>query len=600
MHKLLARQIRRFFGAPENLPPQLHAFVAAVEEAYVQSDSDRAMLEHSMEVVSAELGDRFRLSAALLASKRAEEELTAALSVLTATLESTADGILVVTAADEITRMNQKFIDLWGLPEHILQSRDHDKAREFAVGQLSDPEQFRRGIDQINAHPEEGSFDVLHFKDGRIVERYSLPQRIRGETVGRVWSFRDVTERRELEHQLRQAQKMESIGRLAGGVAHDFNNLLTVISGRIEFLLGAPNLTAEQEGDLHEIDKAQARAGDLTRQLLAFSRKQLLHPQVVDLNVALDEVAPMLRRLIGEDIQVDFVHGETLGCVMADRGQVQQILMNLSLNARDAMPSGGRLTIRTGNESGSASPENPVARSLDDDFVVLEVTDTGCGMDASTASQIFEPFYTTKADGRGTGLGLATVYGIVKQSGASITVDTAPGQGTKFRILFPIVNAVDSSPPRQEELEDEHCGAETILLVEDESSVLGLAQRILQSCGYTVLPARNGAAALRIASDSDQRIDLVVTDVVMPGMNGREFVESLHRRSPGIPIVYMSGYTDDDIIRRGLMDSSVAFLQKPFTVKGLAQLVRSVLDERGGGKGQLASDSPTDGGAPTS
>ena len=272
------------------MPPELQAFVSAVEAAYIQSDSDRAMLEHSMEVVSAELGDRLRLREALLASKRAEEELTGALSVLTATLESTTDGVLVVTANEEVIRSNQKFIDLWGLPRHIQESHDHDKALEFAAEQLKDPEEFLRRIDQINAQPEEETVDILHFKDGRIVERYSLPQRIRGVTVGRVWSFRDVTERRELEDQLRQAQKMESIGRLAGGVAHDFNNLLTVISGRVEFLVGAPNLTHEQEEDLHEIDKAQERAGDLTRQLLAFSRKQLLHPQVLDLNVALDEI----------------------------------------------------------------------------------------------------------------------------------------------------------------------------------------------------------------------------------------------------------------------------------------------------------------------
>ena len=573
MHKLLARQIRRFFG--EGLPPELQAFVSAVEAAYVQSDTDRAMLEHSMAVVSSELGDRLRLREALEASKRAEEELTGALSVLTATLESTTDGVLVVTANEEVIRSNQKFIDLWGLPRNIQESHDHDKALDFAADQLKDPEGFRRRIDQINSQPEEETVDILHFKDGRIVERYSLPQRIRGVTVGRVWSFRDVTERRELEDQLRQAQKMESIGRLAGGVAHDFNNLLTVISGRVEFLVGAPNLTHEQEEDLHEIDKAQERAGDLTRQLLAFSRKQLLHPQVLDLNVALDEVSPMLRRLIGEDIQIGLIHGEKLGCVMADLGQVQQVLMNLSLNARDAMPLGGQLTIRTANEPASAHSDNGAPCSAS---VLLEVTDTGTGMDESTVSQIFEPFYTTKEDGRGTGLGLATVYGIVKQSGASITVDTAPGRGTRFRILFPVVTAVDPTPVKPEEPAIEDVGTETILLVEDESSVLALAQRILRMRGYTVLTASNGVSALRIASNPDEVIDLVITDVVMPGMNGREFVEALHAGSPGIPVVYMSGYTDDDIIRRGLMDSSVAFLQKPFTARSLARLVRSVLD----------------------
>jgi PAS domain S-box-containing protein len=578
VHKLLARQVRRFFGSPEDLPAELQPFVAAVEEAYRQSDSDRAMLEHSMEVVSAELGDRFRLREALLASKRAEEELGRALSVLTATLESTADGILVVTGGSKIVRMNQKFIDLWGIPEHIQESRDQDQTIEFALGQLQEPEQFLHKIGQINGQPEEESFDVLQFKDGRIIERYSLPQHIRGETVGRVFSFRDVTERRELEHQLRQAQKMESVGRLAGGVAHDFNNILTVITGRVDFLIGSPNLIGDQEGDLREIRVASDRAGDLTRQLLAFSRKQLLQPRMVDLNREVDQVEPMLRRLIGEDIQIAVVRGKDLGRVMADPGQVNQVLLNLALNARDAMPSGGLLTIRTANERGRLNANGGDRRSSGVDSVVLEVTDSGCGMDEATTSQIFEPFFTTKGEGKGTGLGLATVYGIVKQSGGSISVRSAPEMGTTFRILFPLAEAVNPTQPTREEPETSDAGSETILLVEDDKSVLALAQRILQSRGYKVLPASHGADALRIASEPNQQINLVVTDVVMPGMNGREFVEALNGQLPGIPVLYMSGYTDDDIIRRGLKESSVAFLQKPFTATSLARLVRTVLD----------------------
>ena len=580
MHKLLARQVRRFFGSSESLPAELQLFVAAVEEAYRQSDSDRAMLEHSMEVVSAELGDRFRLREALLASKRAEEELSGALSVLTATLESTADGILVVTSSSKIVRMNKKFIDLWGIPQSIQESLDQDQAIEFALGQLREPEQFLHRIAQIAAESEEESFDVLHFKDGRIIERYSLPQRIRGEIVGRVWSFRDVTERRELEHQLRQAQKMESIGRLAGGVAHDFNNILTVITGRVDFLIGAPNLIGDQGGDLDEIKIAADRASDLTRQLLAFSRQQLLQPRMVDLNRKVDQFEPMLRRLIGEDIQVSIVRGRNLGRVMADPGQVNQVLMNLALNARDAMPSGGLLTIQTSNETRSvnASRGDQESSGAEGDSVVLEVTDSGHGMDEATAAQIFEPFFTTKGEGKGTGLGLATVYGIVKQSGASISVRSAPEMGTTFRILFPVAEAAATAAPARAEPEMNDAGSETILLVEDDHAVRDLAQRILEMRGYKVLPARHGEDALRIAAVPDQRIDLVLTDVVMPGMNGREFVETLHGRGPRIPVLYMSGYTDDEIIRRGLIDSSVAFLQKPFTPKTLAGRVRSILN----------------------
>jgi PAS domain S-box-containing protein len=579
VHKLLARQIGRFFGSPENLPAELKPFVAAVEEAYRQSDTDRAMLEHSMEVVSAELGDRFRLREALLASKRAEEELSHALSVLTATLESTADGILV-TASGKIVRTNHRFMELWGIPESAQESLDYDTSIARAVDQLRDPEEFLHKIGQIYGQPEEESFDVLHFKDGRIIERYSLPQRISGETVGRVWSFRDVTERRELEHQLRQAQKMESIGRLAGGVAHDFNNILTVITGRADFLVGASNLIGEQEGDLQEIKTAADRAADLTQQLLAFSRKQLLQPQMVDLNRKVDEVEPMLRRLIGEDVQIVVVRGKGLSRVMADPGQVNQVLMNLALNARDAMPAGGLLTIRTANEHGAVNANDGDGRSSGGDSVVLEISDSGCGMDEATASQIFEPFFTTKGEGKGTGLGLATVYGIVKQSGGSISVRSAPEMGTTFRILFPVADAVDPAQLIHEKPEKSDAGSETILLVEDDNSVRDLAQRVLEMRGYTVLPALHGADALRIASGRDIRIDLVVTDVVMPGMNGREFVEALHGRAPGIPVLYMSGYTNDDIIRRGLTDSSVAFLQKPFSAKSLTSLVRSVLDGR--------------------
>jgi signal transduction histidine kinase len=579
MHKLLARQLRRFFGSAENLPPDLRPFVAAVEEAYRQSDNDRALLEHSMETVSGEMVDRFRRAGeALLASQRTEEELSRALSVLGATLESTTDGILVVAESGRMVRMNQKFIDLWRIPEHIQASRDDSQALEFVLSQLQTPEQFLRKVKELYAQPEADSFDILHFRDGRVFERYSLPQRVAGKTVGRVWSFRDVTERRQLEDLLRQSQKMESIGQLAGGVAHDFNNLLTVINGRVEFLVGAPNLLGDQEEDLQEIQKAAERAGGLTRQLLAFSRKQLLQPRVVDLNRTLDEVEPMLRRLIGEDIQIVVVRGELLGCVMADPGQVEQVLLNLAVNARDAMPSGGLLTIRTANESVGAGGKNGPVEIAAGDYVLLEVTDTGCGMDEATRSRIFEPFFTTKGQGKGTGLGLSTVYGIVKQSGAAISVRSSPEQGTGFRILFPVTDGADASQPKQEEPGKDDLGSETILLVEDEDSVRDLAQRILESRGYKVLAAQHGGDAIQMASAAGQQIDLVVTDVVMPGMNGRQLVEALRAHTPGVRVLYMSGYTDDDFVRRGLLASNVAFLQKPFTGKSLGRRVRSVLD----------------------
>jgi CheY-like chemotaxis protein len=314
--------------------------------------------------------------------------------------------------------------------------------------------------------------------------------------------------------------------------------------------------------------------------LLAFSRKQILHPHVVDLNASLDEFAPMVRRLIGEDIQIDLVHGESLGRVMADRGQVQQVLMNLALNARDAMPSGGRLSIRTANELASTS-DSDERGSTPRDYVVLEVMDTGSGMDEATVAQIFEPFFTTKGEGMGTGLGLATVYGIVKQSGASITVETAPGEGTKFRILFPTADLVDSVLPKKEDPEITDSGSETILLVEDELSVLALAQRILQMRGYKVLTASYGEAALGIASLPGQQIDLVVTDVVMPGMNGRTLGDAAQQHRPGLKILYMTGYSRNAIVHQGRLDPGVSLIQKPFSESALASRVHGILSARG-------------------
>jgi two-component system cell cycle sensor histidine kinase/response regulator CckA len=395
---------------------------------------------------------------------------------------------------------------------------------------------------------------------------------------GIVVNLRDVTEQSALEGELRQAQKMESVGQLAGGVAHDFNNLLTVITGRIGFLIGAPNINEDQEADLAEIRKAAERAGELTRQLLAFSRKQLLQPRVLDLNRSLDEFEPMLRRLIGEDIRIRIEHGRELGSVSADPGQLQQILMNLALNARDAMPAGGVITFRTANETtgnGAGSPAMPVSPG---EYVVLEVTDTGLGMDPATQARIFEPFFTTKGQGKGTGLGLSTVYGIVKQSGGGISVASTPNAGTVFRVYFP--RAAGYALAEAAEMPDDASlsGTETILLVEDDTSVRNLVRRVLKSRGYEVLAAEDGGDALRVASDVDLPVDLVLTDIVMPEMSGRELVEALHTGRPTLRVLYMSGYTDDEIVRRGLNDPGMSFIQKPFTAENLAMQVRKALD----------------------
>jgi PAS domain S-box-containing protein len=423
---------------------------------------------------------------------------------------------------------------------------------------------------QARYRHKDGSWRIF---DGVIINLLDVPG-----VEGIVVNLRDVTEQASLEGELRQAQKMESVGQLAGGVAHDFNNLLTVITGRIEFLIGAENIDDEQQADLAEIKKAADRAAELTRQLLAFSRKQLLQPRVLDLNHTLDEFEPMLRRLIGEDIRINIVHGADLGPVNADPGQVQQILMNLALNARDAMPGGGVITFRTSNEAAGNGAGLPAMPSGPGECVMLEVKDTGLGMDSATQARIFEPFFTTKGHGKGTGLGLSTVYGIVKQSGGGISVVSAPNAGTVFRVYFPRAAGFALAGPVEKPHDQSLSGTETILLVEDDKSVRNLVERVLKSRGYDVLAAEDGGDALELASNVAMPMDLVLTDIVMPEMSGRELVEALHSGRPALRVLYMSGYTDDEIVRRGLNDPGMSFIQKPFTADNLAMQVRKVLD----------------------
>lgn len=417
---------------------------------------------------------------------------------------------------------------------------------------------------------KDGSWRIF---DGALSNLLDVPG-----VEGIVVNLRDVTEQAALEGELRQAQKMESVGQLAGGVAHDFNNLLTVITGRIDFLLGAPNLDEEQQTDLAEIKTAAERASELTRQLLAFSRKQLLQPRVLDLNRTLDEVEPMLRRLIGEDIRIEIEHGRDLGSVSADPGQLQQILMNLALNARDAMPSGGVITFRTANETTANGAGSPAMHVGPGEYVMLEVSDTGLGMDQATQARIFEPFFTTKGQGKGTGLGLSTVYGIVKQSGGGISVTSTLQAGTVFRVYFPRTDGYALAEAAEKQQDFPLSGTETILLVEDDTSVRNLVERVLRSRGYDVLAAKGGGDALHLASDASLGVDLVLTDIVMPAMSGRELVEALQTERPALRVLYMSGYTDDEIVRRGLHDPSMSFIQKPFTAENLAMQVRKVLD----------------------
>ncbi len=402
----------------------------------------------------------------------------------------------------------------------------------------------------------------------------------RGQALGFVRVSIDLTERRNLEEQFRQSQKMDAVGRLAGGIAHDFNNLLTVIRLNTEIIIEGFDPEDPRSEDVKQIRSAAERASSLTRQLLAFSRKQILQPRVLDMNSVVGTVEPMLRRLIGEDITIAS-QCSARGYVVADPGQLEQVLVNLVVNARDAMPQGGLISIETKNVELDDNYTSEHAPVVPGHYVMLAVTDNGVGMNRETREHAFDPFFTTKEAGKGTGLGLATVYGIVKQSGGYVWIYSEPGQGTSVKLYFPEVSAAAAFGPSAElqtAARSSKRGSETILLVEDEEAVRGLACRILEKQGYRVIPAQHGRDAMDIATKEEGRIDLVLTDVVMPGMNGRGLVERLSGIRPSIKSLYMSGYTDDDIIRRGFLEPSKSFLQKPFTTEALLQTVRKVLD----------------------
>jgi signal transduction histidine kinase/CheY-like chemotaxis protein len=417
-------------------------------------------------------------------------------------------------------------------------------------------------------------------KDGSSIIVRLSGRAIRGEDSAIFFELfaEDVTERRTLEQQLRQAQKMEAIGRLAGGIAHDFNNLLMVISGYGEFLLERIGSDPALRGPAQEVANAAERATSLTRQLLAFSRKQMLAPKVLDLNAVVTENLKMLTRLIGEDIDLVMVPGADIGAVKADPGQIEQVIMNLAVNARDAMPHGGKLTIETANITLDENYARFHAPVKPGEYVMLAISDTGMGMDPDTQSHIFEPFFTTKGT-KGTGLGLSTVYGIIKQSDGYIWAHSESGKGTTFKIYLPRVAATGEPLAAQPALAAPQAVQvrETILLVEDEPSVRRLGLQYLERQGYTVLEAADGAAAIRVANSYPGPIHLLLTDVIMPGMNGRELAQRISTLRPEIKVLYMSGYTENAIGHDGILDTSITLLHKPFALPALKNKVREAL-----------------------
>src|SRR5437660_777915 len=653
---------------------------------------------------------------------------------LQALFSAISDVILVLDVYGRIVSFNRKFAELWRIPDSVLEAKDAAETRAFVLEQVKDPDTFLAKIDELYHRPEASSFDVLLFKDGRIYERYSQPQRIAGKTAGRVWVFRDVTDRRraeqiqlatykiseaahaagnlhdlfaaiheivgglmpaknfyialydpvaellsfpyfvdeydtdfpskrmgkglteyvlrtgqallatpELHQELEQRGEVEligppsidwlgvplkagdrtigvlvaqtytpgvrygerekhilqfvstqvamaierkraEVGQLAGGIAHDFNNLLTAILGCTQLLLHATPPEDARREDVEEIKNAGLRAAELTRQLLAFSRRQVLAPKLLDMNSVVANMDKMLRRLIGEDVALVTELAADLGPVNADPGQLEQVLLNLAVNARDAMPQGGRLTIATANVLLTEEYAERHHRLPPGAYVLLAVADTGIGMDEATQKHLFEPFFTTKEVGKGTGLGLATVYGIVKQSGGYIWVYSESGHGTTVKVYLPRVPGAAEPLPAAEAAPELRRGTETVLLVEDAAPVRTLARKSLENCGYRVLDAADGRAALELSARHAEGIDILVTDVVMPGMSGRELAERLAPLRPGMRVLYTSGYTDDAMVHQGVLRSGVAFLQKPLVPESLDRNVREVLDgEKGAG-----------------
>lgn len=500
-------------------------------------------------------------------------------------VEATFEGI-AMTDQGRIIDANQQFAQMLGY--------DFSEMIGLSVMDVIAPESHELVRNNVTSDCE-GPYEHLALrKDGSTlpveVRAKSLPYKGR---VVRVTAIRDITQRKQaeqeisrhnrelalLQEQYHQAQKMEAVGRLTAGVAHDFNNLLTAINGFARLIQAELRPDDPIQEMVGTILHSGQRAADLVRQLLAFSRKQIIQPQVLDLNIGVAEMDKMLRRIIGEDINLKTVLSPELWPVKVDPTQIEQVIINLAVNARDAMPIGGQLTLETANV---VIDENYVAGHLGTQpgrYVLLAISDTGCGMSHEVKTRIFEPFFTTKALSRGTGLGLATVFGIVKQSGGDIWVYSEENVGTTFKIYLPCAEEKTLTPPVRPEIRPEMpVGNETILLVEDDSGVRELLRQVLSRLGYTLLEARNGQEALRLIADYADPIHLLLTDVIMPGISGKALAEALAHIRPDLKRLFMSGYTDEAIVQHGVLDSGMAFLQKPFSPMTLAAKVRSSLD----------------------
>jgi len=535
--------------------------------------------------VQLEAGEYSVLCEDITELKLAEEALQESEERHRTAIENSPDGVAIVQGG-QLLFVNQRFAEIFGYgrPEEIVGK---------PLSTVLDADDLKQ-MEEVNYEKQkDGPVTLRHeFKGIRkggepiLIEVSATRITYRGEAASLVY-LRDITERKRkeqeitsLQEQLRQSQKMEAIGLLAGGIAHDFGNLLAVVQGYSELSLLKLPPEAPVRENIEEVVKAGKRAMDLIRRLLAFSRRQIFQTSVLDLNTIVRDLEKMLRRIIGEDIELVTLLADDPGKIEADRGQIEQILLNLAVNARDAMPSGGKLTIETTNIELDKTYARSHAAVKPGRYVMVSVSDTGVGMTPEVRERVFEPFFTTKEIGKGTGLGLSTVYGIVKQSGGNIWVYSEPGYGTTFKIYLPRLGELLKREREMKIVEEPLRGNETILVVEDEEKVLKMVTEILREQGYKVLEAPQGENALLIAGQHKDPIHLMVTDVVMPGMNGRELAGRLAPLHPEMKVLYMSGFTDDVIVHHGVLEGGINFIQKPFTVAGLARKVREVLEQK--------------------
>jgi len=497
-------------------------------------------------------------------------------ALLKSVFEGTGDAIFVKDSDGRYLIVNSRIAKHFGKPMEEIVGKT-----AFELTDAESARELTRHDQQILETGNSVTVDFQTNHDG--VNRHFLMTRVpyrdpNGKIIGVIGISRDITQYKGIEDRLRQSQKMEAIGTLAGGVAHDFNNILMVISGYSSVLSEALKNNPKLLGHVEQIRKAGERASSLTRQLLAFSRKETVQPAPININDVVTGIEKLLHRLIGEQIAITTELGMDLGMVMADSGQIEQVILNLAVNARDAMPEGGRLSIETRNALlGNGARKGP-AEAKPGEYVELTVTDSGAGMEPGVKAHIFEPFFTTKPAGKGTGLGLSTVYGIVQQSGGYVTFESELGRGTSFHVFLPRIYSVAKHAPVVEEGSARSQGGETVLLVEDDASVCELVRAVLTKQGYAVLAAQRPKEAETICREYGEKIDLLLTDVILPEMTGPELAKRLLAREPGMRIMFMSGYIDDSVVREEIREKGIAYLQKPFTPASLVKKVRDVLD----------------------